>query len=208
MSEDVNASLLLKLAQEGDIPAFEALIRSTEKLVYNLAYRLMGTEEDAKDISQEVFIKAYKNIARFDGKSAFATWIYRIAYNTCIDELRKRKAKQTVSMEEELEGEENKYQKQFIAQEENPEDILLKKESLERLKHAIASLSEEGKTVITLRDLEGFSYAEIADISGVSMGTVKSRLSRARKQLKDILAAWEEQTGVGIRYNIGKEGER
>lgn len=187
MYEEKQEKLLIEKAKNGDRNAFEQLILQNEKIVYNIAYRMISNKEDVKDISQEVFIKVYKNIGRFDEKSAFSTWIYRIAVNTCIDEMRKQKNKQTVSMDEELEKEDSIVKKQFAASIETPEDDFIKKERKKELLTAMNELSEAHKTVLTLRDLQGFSYAEIAEITQTTIGTVKSRLARAREQLKMIL---------------------
>ena len=92
---------LAELAQQGDAAAFEALVTAHEKMVYNLVYRMVGNTEDAQDISQEVFLKAYRYLARFNRQASFSTWIYQIAVNTAIDELRRRKGKETLSLEEE-----------------------------------------------------------------------------------------------------------
>lgn len=191
MSEHKQETLLIEKAKNGDIEAFEELIKQSEKIVYNIAYRMLNNCEDVKDISQEVFIKVYKNLKNFDEKSAFSTWIYRIAVNTCIDEMRKRKGKQTISIEEEVQQEDGAVKKQIPVQIETPEENYIKKERKEELLSAVEELSQTHKTVLTLRDLEGFSYAEIAEITETSVGTVKSRLSRAREQLKNILELLE-----------------
>lgn len=198
MSEDKQEILLIEKAKNGDIEAFESLIRQSEKIVYNIAYRMLNNSEDVKDISQEVFIKVYKNLKNFDEKSAFSTWIYRIAVNTCIDEIRKRKGKQTISIEEELQQEDGAIKKQIPVQAETPEEDYIKKEQKEELLSAVEELSQTHKTVLTLRDLEGFSYAEIAEITETSVGTVKSRLSRAREQLKNILELLETRRRQNI----------
>lgn len=199
VNEDKQQTLLIEKARNGDMESFENLIKQSEKIVYNIAYRMMNHCEDVKDISQEVFIKVYKNLKNFDGKSSFSTWIYRIAVNTCIDEMRKRKGKQTVSIEEESQQEDGGImKKQISAQTETPEEDYIKKEQQKELLLAVEELSPSHKTVLTLRDLEGFSYSEIAEITETSVGTVKSRLSRAREQLKNKLELLESR----YRQNI------
>lgn len=193
--------ILVQRAQQGDEEAFGTLILASEKLIYNIALRMMNNPEDAKDISQDVFIKAFKNIAKFDGKSSFSTWIYRIAVNTCIDEIRKRKGKDTLSMDKEIEGEENSFANQLESNEPTPEVQFLDKEKSIAIQNAINKLSLEHKTMITLRDLQGLSYTEISEAVGISIGTVKSRITRARKNLKDIIMQDGELYGNISRQN-------
>ena len=125
---DQNEARLVKRAKQGDMHAFEELILQHEKIVYNVALRMMNHSEDAKDISQEVFLKAYRNIGNFDERSQFSTWIYRITANTCIDEMRKRKGRQSFSLEEELESEEGSMQRQVADAGETPEESMLREE--------------------------------------------------------------------------------
>ncbi len=183
---------LVKKAKAGDMLAFEDLILQYEKLVYNVALRMMNHTEDAYDISQEVFIKAYRYIKNFDERSAFSTWIYRIAVNTCIDEMRKRKGKETQSIDKELQDDEGSWKQELVDGDATPEEALVEREDKSEIMQALDTLSEEHKTVVVLRDIRGLSYDEIADITETSLGTVKSRLSRGRKQLQiEILKIWE-----------------
>lgn len=199
---------LVILAQQGDMEAFETLILQHEKIVYNIAFRMMEGSEDVKDIAQEVFLKVYRNLGKFDGKSAFSTWIYRIAVNTCIDEIRKRKGKQTYSLDAELEEEEGKYKKQFADEGHTPEESLMQKELQSEVLAALETLSPEHKTVVVLRDIRGFTYEEIAEMTDMPLGTVKSRISRARIQLKEeFLKTWERK-GKSSRQTKGKEGRK
>lgn len=186
MSDDLE-KILTKKAKQGDTTAFEKLIISHERNVYNIAYRMFNNEEDAKDISQEVFMKVYKNLSKFDENSKFSTWLHRITVNTCIDELRKRKGKETNSIDESMNVEEGNIKKQYADTTSSPEQILIAKEDINNLKKFISSLSENHKTLIILRDIQGLSYSEIAEITNNSLGTVKSRLARARIQLRNIL---------------------
>lgn len=197
---------LVKQAQKGDMVSFEALILQHEKMVYNIALRMLNHSEDVKDISQEVFLKVYRNLEQFDGKSAFSTWIYRIAVNTCIDEIRKRKGKQTYSLEAELESTEGSYQKQFADSGDTPEESLLHQEAQKEVIAALETLSEDHKTVVILRDIQGFSYEEIAEMTDTTLGTVKSRIARARNQLKNVILKSREQKGKSPRQRRGKEG--
>ena len=201
---------LISRAKQGDMQAFEELILQLEKIVYNVAFRMMNHSEDARDLSQEVFLKAYKNLEKFDERSSFSTWLYRITTNTCIDEMRKRKGKQSYSLEAELENEEGSMQRQVVSEEETPEERLLREEGKSEILQALDTLSEEHKAAVILRDIRGMSYEEISEIIELPMGTVKSRISRARNQLKAEILKIRERNGEGFRHKTrtknGKEG--
>nr|WP_294682728.1 sigma-70 family RNA polymerase sigma factor [uncultured Anaerotignum sp.] len=199
---------LVKKAKQGDLHAFEELILQHEKIVYNVALRMMNHSEDAKDISQEVFLKAYRNIKNFDERSQFSTWLYRITANTCIDEMRKRKGKQSFSLEEELENEEGSMRRQIADEGETPEESLLRQEQKSEILQALDSLSPEHKTAVILRDIKGLSYEEIAELLELSLGTVKSRISRGRSQLKQEFIKLREQKDGFARHKEGKEGRQ
>ena len=203
---DLKEKDLIGKAKQGDMHAFEELILKHEKIVYNLALRMMNHSEDAKDISQEVFLKEYRSLTNFDERSAFSTWLYRITHNTCIDEMRRRKGKQNYSLEEELENEEGSMQRQIADEGDTPEESLLREEQKSELLQALENLSEEHKAAIILRDVKGFSYEEIAEILEVSLGTVKSRISRGRNQLKNEILKMREQNEKIVRHKKGKEG--
>lgn len=193
MSEQNDVQQLIKEAQKGNLEAFGSLIEQHERLVYNIAYRMFSNPEDVKDISQEVFLKVYRYLGKFDGKASFSTWLYRIAVNTCIDELRKRQGKETISLDMENDNGESTLKSQYADNSPGVEEQIISNEGFDRLKKAMNKLSYEHKTVITLRDIEGLSYSEISEITEVSQGTVKSRLARARKALKDLVLSEGEQ---------------
>ena len=203
---DLQEKDLIRKAKQGDMLAFEELILKHEKIVYNLALRMMNHSEDAMDISQEVFLKAYRSLANFDERSAFSTWLYRITHNTCIDEIRKRKGKQTYSLEEDLESEDGSMQRQVADDGDTPEESLMRKEQKSEILRALDTLSEEHKAAIILRDVKGLSYEEIAEILELSLGTVKSRINRARNQLKTEILKIREQNEKSFRHKEGKEG--
>ena len=203
---DLKEKDLIRRAKQGDMLAFEELILQHEKIVYNVALRMMNHSEDARDISQEVFLKAYRNLANFDERSAFSTWLYRITHNTCIDEMRKRKGKQSYSLEDELENEDGSMQRQIADEGDTPEESLLREEQKSEILQALDTLSEEHKAAIILRDVKGLSYEEISEILELSLGTVKSRISRARNQLKTEILKMREQSDKSVRHKKGKEG--
>lgn len=203
---DLKERDLIRRAKQGDMLAFEELILKHEKIVYNLALRMMNHSEDARDISQEVFLKAYRSLSNFDERSAFSTWLYRITHNTCIDEMRKRKGKQSFSLEEELENEEGSMQRQIADEGDTPEESLLRAEQRNEILQALDNLSEEHKAAIVLRDVKGLSYEEIAEILEVTLGTVKSRISRGRNQLKnEILKIREQNEKMSVRKKERRE---
>lgn len=199
--------ILISEAKQGDMAAFEVLIQQHEKIVYNVALRMMNHSEDAKDISQEVFIKAYRNITSFDERSTFSTWIYRITVNTCIDEMRKRKGKQKLFLDNEFENEEGTVKQEIPSHCDTPEETLIRKEEKNEILLALQEISEDYRTVFILRDIRGLSYDEIAEITGLALGTVKSRISRARNYLKKEIYEIRERNRLEPRHNVRKEGE-
>jgi len=184
---------LLQQAALGNLEAFEALIQSYERLIYNITYRALGNPEDARDASQEVCIKIYKNIGKCTSIKAFKSWVYTVANNTCIDEIRRRKNKTADSLDALVQTDDGTMEKQLRSDDLTPEENLLLKEKREILQEAILQLSPEHRVLIVLRDIQGLSYDELADTTNTSLGTVKSRLSRARIQLRKILIEIKEQ---------------
>ena len=179
--------VLFKKASKGNIDAFGKLIFEYEKIIYNVAYRLMGNTEDAKDMSQEVLIKIYKNLDKCKEIKYLKSWIYTVTTNTCIDEIRKRKNKYTESLDSENNTEDGEILRQIKSDILTPEEQVLKKEKNNQLQNAINQLPTNYKTIIVLRDINNLSYDEIAKITNLNLGTVKSRLPRARKALKNII---------------------
>lgn len=184
---------LISKAQKGNVDAFEKLVLKYEKLVYNIAYSLLRNEQDAYDIGQEVLIKVYQSLSTFNFTAKFSTWIHRITVNASIDEMRKRKNKQTEYIDKMVELGEGEVSKQFEDSSPTPEEQAIINEEYSDLMESIEQLSEEHKVIITLREIQGYSYDEIAEILECSLGTVKSRISRARSILKDIFLARREQ---------------
>jgi len=188
----IDEKQLIRQCKNGDIQAFEKLIEGYQKKVYNIAYRMLGNSEDAFDVSQEVFIKVFKAIVNFKEESSFSTWIYRIAKNVCLDELRKKKKAQVVSIHSTIQADDSEFSIQLEDFQKGPEELLEIKELKNEVNKAINCLTDEHKLVIQLRDISGFSYEEIAEILQCSLGTVKSRISRARNSLKNILISKQE----------------
>ena len=166
----------------GDGTALEELLLAYEKRVYNIAYRLMGSEADAADMAQEALIKIYRSIRGFKGEASFSSWVYRLTVNTCMDGLRKRK-RAPISLEYTMES--------GMAFEDTgtdtPEERTLSIERAEDIQKAIGLLTAEHRAVVVMRDIGGLSYEEIAGSLKISIGTVKSRISRGRQRLKELL---------------------
>ncbi len=179
---------LVAAAQQGDQAAFGALVEKYQAMAYSLSLRMTGNPEDAADVTQEAFLNAWRGLAKFQSQSAFSTWLYRLTSNACIDFLRREKRRPAVSMT--LDGEEDDddpRQVEVPDQRWSPERELERKEAQAALQRALASLSPEHREVLLLREMEGFSYAEISQCLGLEEGTVKSRIARARLALKDFL---------------------
>lgn len=179
--------LLVKKSQSGDVESFELLISSYDKRAYNIAYRIMGNEEDAKDMAQEALIRVFKSIRDFKGQSSFSTWLYRIVTNVCLDELRRRKNNKYVPLEGTIQTAGGELHMELCSDKETPESAYERVEQRELIVKAIEELNEEYKSVIVLRDIQGFSYDEISKMLDCSLGTVKSRINRARNMLRDKL---------------------
>ncbi|MHB9146415.1 MAG: sigma-70 family RNA polymerase sigma factor [Symbiobacteriia bacterium] len=176
---------LVARACQGEVEAFEQLVAAYERKVYNLAYRLTGSPDDAADVAQEALLKVYTSLPEFRGDSSFSTWLYRVVSNTCLDELRRRKRQRAVSLDQPLtlvDGED--LSRQWADDSDGPEEILTRKEQRALVQQAITLLDEEHRVIIVMRDIQGLSYQEVADSLGLSLGTVKSRLNRARAALQ------------------------
>ena len=179
MSEE---AMLVEEALAGNVPAFEKLVSLYGKKIYNYCYRMTGNKEDAEDISQDVFVKSYRSLNGFKRNSQFSTWIYRIAYNACIDHHRKKKVV-TVSITRSDEDN-GKQDNEIVSESLSLEEEVLMNERKNAVHSAIAKLRPEYRTVILLRDIDGLSYDEIAGVLNIPLGTVKSYISRAREELR------------------------
>ncbi|GHU60416.1 ECF RNA polymerase sigma factor SigW [Clostridia bacterium] len=178
-----NTSEIIEKMSSGDDSAFEDLVREYEKKIYNLCLRMTGNPDDAFDLSQETFVKAYRALSAFKMESAVSTWLYRIASNTCLDFIRKRNRvifftlSQSRDDEEEIFAEipDNSY---------NPEKVFESAQIREAVAAALLGLPPKHRQIVVLREINGLSYAEISEILEISEGTVKSRLARAREHLR------------------------
>lgn len=177
---------LVSAAQGGDQDAFARLVERSQDKVYHLAYRMTGSPEDAADLTQEAFLNAWRGLARFGGQSTFSTWLYRLTSNVCIDFLRRQSRREALSMTVEEPGGESR-QADLPDERWSPERALARREDLRALEEALAALSPDHRQVLLLREIEGLSYAEIAQCLGLEAGTVKSRIARARLALRDLL---------------------
>ena len=177
---------LVARARAGDHAAFEQLIRDNQSRIYNLTLRMVGDPEDALDLSQEAFLNAWKGLPSFKGDSSFSTWLYRLASNACLDFLRSKKRRQdTIGSAFSLDDETAPPPPADHAL--KPEEHLERKERRAALHRSLARLPDHHRQVLVMRELSGLSYQEISDVLELDLGTVKSRLTRARTALKKLL---------------------
>jgi len=180
---------LMARCKNGDMSAFDLIVQRHKVSLFNFIYRFLYDRDSAEDLTQEVFIRIYKNIKNYRSDMAgFRTWMYRIAANLCKNEIRNRSRRSKVLLDSPISKDEDDEPLENIQDTSPGPDVLLeKKELYESLNLAISHLPEKFRTVLILRDIEGMSYDEIANIIGKPEGTVKSRLNRARLMLKDRL---------------------
>lgn len=184
---DSELKILIDKAIGGDSDAFSALICRVQNKAYSIAFRYMNSDYDARDMMQESFIKMYRNLDKFNFESAFDTWYFRILINCCLDELRKRKNKESYSLDIIPDGKDEPMAVDIPDESPGPEAELISKERQKLVREAILALPEDHRNIIILRELEQLSYDEIGQALDLDPGTVKSRLSRARQKLKQII---------------------
>ena len=189
-SSDQDAALV-RAIQAGDMAAFDQMVVKHKDKLFNMVYWFLGDYQEANDCSQEIFIKVFKSIKKFRSESSFSTWLYRIAINTCKNRLKSsayRWKKKTVPLENPESLEQGNLYYKIQNDSPSPANELEKKERLMMIQKAINGLPQEQNRVIVLRDIQGLSYQEIVDVTGLNIGTVKSRLARARMELRKNLA--------------------
>ncbi|MHB8062310.1 MAG: RNA polymerase sigma factor [Ruminiclostridium sp.] len=186
-----NENSLLTKAHQGNIEAFEELTSNYYTKVFNICYRMLNNSEDASEQAQEAFIKAFRYIKDFKGNCSISTWLYRIATNVCLDYLRKNKNKKIVSLEQNT-FENIKIKDSLVSDNPGPEKVVEIKAQKEAIREALLKMNEKNRIIIVLRDINGLSYDEIAEVIKAPVGTVKSRISRARSELRDLLCKEKE----------------
>ena len=190
--EEPGEKLLIERCKRGEAAAFDALFRKYEKRVYNLAYRLSANYDEANDISIDTFVRVYQAIRLFRGEANFSTWLFRIVTNVYLDRRKRAQNKQHLSLEEYIELEENSVARQIESPSPSPSALAEQQERHEMLQRAIASLPDYQRAMIVLYHHEGLSYEEIATVMTLPIGTVKSRLNRARLTLREKLEPLKE----------------
>jgi len=183
---------LIQDAQRGDLETFNGLILAYQDRVYNQAFRVLGEYQSADDATQEAFISAYKSIRSFRGGS-FRAWLLRIVTNACYDELRRKKRRPTTPLEPvDDEGDEIESPKWIADPGESPEDNIARAELADALQACLDHLSEDFRVVVVLVDVQGLDYIEASEVIGKPLGTIKSRLARARNRMRECLQGfWE-----------------
>lgn len=201
----------LLLARDGDEEAFAELMSRYLPRIFSLCFSLLGQRQDAEDCTQETFIKAYRSLKYYQFLSSFYTWLYRIAVNTCLDHQRRSSRYLAYSIDQPADLEDGSPLLQIPDEGPLPDEELERQEDDTRLRYEISCLPEHLRDIVVLRDLEQFSYREIAEMLDISEGTVKSRLFRARARLMQALKSWEQSAAFDrqtddINQQSRKEG--
>ena len=186
---------LIRQAKSGNLKAYEEIIGLYEKKVFSTIYYMVKNDNEVEDIAQEVFIKIYKNLGNFKEESSLYTWIYRITVNVGIDEFKKRK--KVVYLDEKIDTKDGEVELQLSDDSKSPTDIAEDNDLKDKLEKCIKKLPESQRMMIILRDIKGFTYMEIAEIMKMNLGTVKSKINRARASLKELL----EEDGTFLEYD-------
>ena len=186
--------VLVQRAREGDLDAYDVLVRRHHSRLYGMVFNMTRSRQDAEDLLQEVFVKAYDALKGFKGDSAFYTWIYRIAVNRAINFVKNRKRRMTVSLNDPgLSGESQEDRRPELSNNDTPARDARLKEIQEKLNRALDTLSDNHKTVVIMHDMQGIPHEQIAEVLGISCGTVRSRLFYARQALQVQLTEFKDE---------------
>jgi RNA polymerase sigma-70 factor (ECF subfamily) len=189
-ADEDNDNEIVSLCRGGDPEAFEILIRKYEKKMFNTAYRMTGSYEDACEVVQDAFVSAYKNLEDFEGRSRFSTWLFAIAVNLSRNRIRRTRERavyEQASLDDPIPTRDGKVQAEHHSLEPTVLEELERKEVRQKVQECISGLELEFRDVIVLRDIQGFSYEEIGEVLHIAEGTVKSRLFRGRESLRNCL---------------------
>jgi RNA polymerase sigma-70 factor, ECF subfamily len=192
---------LVQAAKGGDVGAFEELVKRYDRNVFRIAQHITQNREDAEDVVQDAFLKAYQNLAQFQGQSKFYTWLVRIAVNEALMRLRRRRPERMVSLDEDVKTEDDSVPREVADWSPNPEQLYSQSELHDILTKTIQGLPPSFRTVFVLRDVEGLSTEEAAEALDLSIPAVKSRLLRARLQLRERLSRY-------FQKRIGGDGNQ
>ena len=188
----MDETALIGMAREGDLEAFNRLILMYQDAAFNLAARMLSDDDGAADVTQMAFLSAYRSLDSFRGGS-FRSWVLRMVTNACYDELRRRKRRPTISLEPVNNEEEEVESPAWLADDSpSPEDEVARGELDQAIQNCLQGLPEEFRSVVVMVDIEGLDYQEVSEIVGKPLGTIKSRLARARLKLRDCLMHFEE----------------
>ncbi len=196
----MDESALIHAAQQGDVNSYNSLVLHYQNQAFNVAYRVMGDPDSAADATQEAFISAYRAIRTFRGGS-FKAWLLRIVTNACYDELRRRKRRPDASLDALYTEDDSAATASLASRTENPESYAQRMDLQAAITNCLQALSADQRMVAVLSDIEGLSYEEIAQAAGLALGTVKSRLSRARASLRDCLQGYAELLPAAYRLH-------
>lgn len=197
----MDESRIISQAQNGSLSAFNQLVMAYQGTAYNVAYRVIGNQDAAADACQDAFLKAYKAIKQYQGGS-FKSWLLRIVTNTCYDQLRYKSRRPATSLEDLAENPDD-HSLKLVSRAETPEEHTLRGELGDLLQVGINQLPPDQRLVLILSDVQGLSYQEIAEIIDQPLGTVKSRLSRGRRRLRDFLLQQKELLPSQYRLKYG-----
>ncbi len=188
----ISDEALVRAAQAGQMDAFESLVARHRDKIYARAFSMVRNEDEALDLSQEAWVKAWQRLNQFQGESSFVTWITRIIINLCLDQLRKQKRQRTESIEQ-IDDEMGGVERQMPVVTPNPTEQLEREELRQRIDRGLAQLSPEHRTVLILHEFEDMEYKEIAKVMGCSIGTVMSRLFYARRRMATLMAGLKRE---------------